>query len=384
MRILTAGESHSEAVVGVIEGLPKGFRVEPEKIDEALRRRQQGAGRGERMKIETDRVRFISGLRNKVTLGSPICLYVKNKDQTIYPDRKDDLPVITVPRPAHADLAGLLKYKGKDVRDILERASARETVARVALGNVCSQFLENFKISILGFVAGVGHVVSNYNPVSAKDIVSGRKKSKVSCVDPGIESKILSLIKRTEEKGDTLGGIVEIRAYGVPPGLGTFMHFDNRLEAKIAAAIMSIPAVKGVEIGAGFAYAESSGLKAHDEIRFSGKKGFYRDTNNAGGIEGGISNGQPIVVRLAMKPIATTRTPLGSVDFLTMKKQKSSVIRSDVCAITSCVVIAESMLALVLTECFLDKFGCDSLTEISSNYLNYLKSLRKNKATSRH
>ncbi|RKY42488.1 MAG: chorismate synthase [Candidatus Omnitrophota bacterium] len=375
MRFLTGGESHSKAIVAILEGFPKGVRIDERVINRELERRQQGFGRGKRMQIEKDRVEIISGLRNKVTLGSPICMVVENRDQKIYPQKKDELLPIRVPRPGHGDLAGSLKYGEKDITNILERASARTTVAWVCIGSICKQLLSQFNIKIASFVVSVGKIFSSKRPKSVEEIIKKTKISLLNCIDRGAEKAMVKEIRKAERAGDTLGGVVEIWAQGVPPGLGSFMHLDRRLDAKIAFYLMGLPGVKGIEIGLGFEYARKRGSSSHDVISYSSLKGFYRKTNNCGGIEAGISNGQPIVVRVAMKPISTLRKPLDSVNLLTKKREKAPVIRSDICAIVPLGVIGENMLAIALGELFLEKFGNDSLREIKKNYRNYLKTL---------
>jgi len=375
MRILTAGESHGECLTTIIEGFPKGVRIEQDFINQELKRRMSGAGRGKRMSIEDDKAEIVSGLRNKITLGSPITILVKNKDVKIFSQNKDELPSLPIPRPAHADLSGALKYNDADVRNILERASARETVSRVCAGAIFKQFLLNFDIDIASFTVAVGNVVSDVKPKSISDIKTKIKSSQLNCIDQKKEKLMISEIKKAEAEKDSLGGIAEIRIEGVPPGLGTFMHFDRRLDAKLACYLMSIPAVKAVEVGLGFQYAKSRGSLSHDEIYYSKTKGFYRNTNNSGGIEGGISTGEAIVLRIAMKPIATLRRPLNSVNLISKKAEKAIVIRSDTCAIAACAIIAENMAAVAVAESFLEKFGGDTLSEIKTAYRTYAKNL---------
>ena len=383
MRILTAGESHGEHNVVILEGFPKGVKVEREFIDKELRRRMSGFGRGKRMSIEEDKVVIVSGLRNKVTMGSPISMLVKNKDVKIFSQNRDDLPDLTIPRPSHADLTGALKYQDIDVRNILERASARETVGRVCVGAVCEQFLSNFGIKAASFTSSIGSVKLNKRPENISDIISGSEDSKLNCIDKNKEKLMVKEIEKAEKDKDSLGGIIEVWVDGVCPGIGSFMHFDKRLDARLACYLMSIPSIKGVEVGLGFDYAQKRGSVSHDAIYYSsgnvsnaqGRKGFYRKTNNSGGIEGGMSTGEPIVLRLAMKPIATLRRPLDSVDLITRRKEKAIVERSDTCAVAACGVIAESMAMIAITEAFIEKFGCDSLKEINRNYGNYIKSL---------
>lgn len=375
MRILTAGESHGECIVTIVEGFPKGVRIDIEDINRELRRRMSGFGRGKRMSLEDDRAEIVSGLRNSVTLGSPIAILVKNKEVKILPNQRDALEALHIPRPAHADLAAALKYQESDLRNILERASARETVSRVCAGSLCKQLLVNFAVRIASFTTSVGRIISAKKPASISEIVRLTGDSRLNCIDSQKERQMIAEIKKAEKNSDSLGGIIEIWAEGVSPGLGTFMHFDKRLDAKLALYLMSIPAVKGVEIGLGFEYARKSGSSSHDAIYYDQRRGFYRKTNNSGGIEGGISTGEPIVVRLAMKPIATLRRPLDSVHLITKKHTKAIVERSDTCAVVACAVIAEAMVALALVEAFLEKFGQDTLGEITSNYRQYLKKL---------
>lgn len=376
MRILTAGESHGAAQLGIIEGFPKGVTIEEKAINEELRRRMSGVGRGKRMALEQDEVTLIAGLRNKVTLGSPIAVLVKNKDVHIFAQKRDALEPLSVPRPAHADLAGAFKYDECDLRNILERASARETVSRVAVGSICKQLLSHFKVTIASYTVSVGTVVSQQRPKDAGEISKKARHSSLNCIDRAAERRMLSLIKQCRQKGDTLGGVIEIWASGICPGVGSVMHFDKRLDARLASSLMSIPAIKGVEVGLGFSYAKKKGSLAHDAILYSARKGFHRATNNSGGIEGGISTGEPVVLRVAMKPIATLGKPLDSADLVTKEKAKAPLVRSDTCAIAACGVIAESMTAIAIAEAFLEKFGCDSLKEISTNYRNYCKSFK--------
>jgi len=339
LRYLTAGESHGECLVAILEGMVAGLGVDKKFIDNELTRRQIGSGRGNRMKIEKDEVKILSGIRKNETIGSPIALMIKNKDFSI-----DKLPVIRCPRPGHADLAGAVKYNRCDVRDVLERSSARETAARTAVGAVCKLLLMEFGIKIKSRVTMIG---------GGKEIALARKK------------------------GDTLGGIFEVTATGVPVGLGSFAQSDRRLSAKLAAALMSIQAIKGVEIGMGFESAKKFGSEVHDAIFYDKAKGeFYRKTNNAGGIEGGISNGQPIVVRCAMKPISTLLNPLPSVDISTKKPQKATVERSDICAVESAAVVAEAVLAFELANAFEEKFGCDCLSEMKRNFNGFIKQVK--------
>jgi chorismate synthase len=375
MRILTAGESHGEYIIAILEGFPKGVKIEQGIINQELKRRMSGIGRGKRMSIEEDKAEIISGLRNKITLGSPIAVLVKNKDVKIFSQKEDALTPLSIPRPAHADLSGVLKYRELDLRNILERASARETVARVCAGAICKQFLSNFNINIASFTVSVGGIISQIKPKNILEIINKVKGSGLNCIDKEKERFMLKEIELAEKEKDTLGAVAEIWIDCVSAGLGGFMHFDKRLDAKLAYYLMSIPAIKGVEVGLGFAYAHKRGSLSHDAIYYSKKEGFFRKTNNSGGIEGGISTGEPIVLRVAMKPIATLRKPLDSVNIVTKEKEKAIIERSDTCAVVACAVIAENMCALAITESFLEKFGCDTLKEIKTNYESYLKDL---------
>ncbi|MDD4294894.1 MAG: chorismate synthase [Candidatus Omnitrophica bacterium] len=376
MRIITAGESHGECETAILEGFPKGVRISKDKINEELFRRMSGYGRGARMEIEKDAVAVLSGMRNGMTLGSPITMQVKNYDHRIFDDKDDKQKRLTVPRPAHADLPGLLKYGANDVRDILERSSARETVARVCAGSVCKQFLDVFDIKIRSFTVSIGSVLSDVLPKNINEIISKTGKSELNTIDPVCERKFISEIDKAKKNKDSIGGIIEIWAQGVCAGLGSFMHYDRRLDAALAGYLMGIPGIKGVEIGAGFDYSKGLGSKMHDEIFYSNKKGFYKRTNHSGGIDGGMSNGNIIICRIAMKPIATLMKPLSSVDIDVMKKRNAVIERSDTCAVAACGVIAESMIAIAIVEKFLDKFGTDNLIEIKKAYNSYIKNFR--------
>lgn len=342
LRYLTAGESHGKGLIAILEGMPAGLRVEEAKINQELKRRQSGFGRGKRMQIEHDRVEIISGLKNKLTLGSPLALWIGNKDSSI-----DKLKKVVAPRPGHADLAGLLKYGLTDIREVLERASARSTVATVGIGGLCKQLLAVFKIQISSRVISI----------AGEEFTSTMK---------------VKILQSVAQK-DTVGGIFEVVAEAVPVGLGSYVQPDRRLDGRLAKEIMSIPGIKGVEIGLGFGYAERFGSEAHDEIFYSKEKGYSRKTNHAGGIEGGISNGEDIVLRACMKPISTLMNPLGSVNITTKKTAKASVERSDICVVEAAGVVAESACAYVLAGAFLEKFGSDCLCDIKQAYLTYLK-----------
>ncbi|MDD5310836.1 MAG: chorismate synthase [Candidatus Omnitrophica bacterium] len=345
LRYLTAGESHGKVLLGILEGMPAGLKVERGQINLELKRRQSGFGRGARMAIESDTVQILGGLRKGITIGSPIALSIENKDASI-----DSLPAVTRPRPGHADLAGVIKYDREDIRDILERASARETAMRVAVGAICKMLLEEFGIRIASHVIEIGGAVN--------------------------QKGMLKKVEECAKTGDTIGGICEITAAGVPIGLGSHVQSDRRLDAKIAGAMMSIQAIKGVEIGLGFAAARLPGSKVHDEIILDKQGGFSHKSNNAGGIEGGISNGEPIIVKIAMKPIATLGTPMETVDIKTKKKAEAQVERHDVCAVHAVSVVGEAVLAFVMACSMAEKFGGDSLGEMKRNFDGYIKQVK--------
>lgn len=374
----TAGESHGKCMVSVLEGFPAGIFLDKELIDRELRRRQGGVGRGGRMKIEADCVEILSGVRNNITLGSPICLMIKNSDYKI-----DALPVVTRPRPGHADLVGVIKYGHKDARNILERASARETAARVAVGAVCKILLSYFGIKVFGYVKGIGGINSEKQlEDTIETAVKIRDDSAIYCIDREIESKIVEKIKRAVEMSDSLGGIIEVVANGLPIGIGNHTQWDLKLDARLAFAIMSVQAIKAVEIGTGFDIANKFGSEAHDEIFYGYPKqkktltgGFERRTNNAGGIEGGISNGEPIVVRAYMKPIPTLKKSLRSVDLLTKEPVAASYERSDICAVPAASVVCEAMIAFEIARAFTEKFGGDSIGEMKRNYESYIENI---------
>lgn len=371
LRFLTAGESHGKCLVGILEGMPSGLKIEKVKIDQELARRQKGYGRGLRMKIEKDKVEILSGLRKGKSIGSPIALLIKNKDFSI-----DSLPSVVCPRPGHADLAGALKYNTKDIRDILERASARETAMRVAIGAICKTFLQKFRIEIISHVVKIGEVCARTEKLSFNQIRQNIAKSCTSCADNSAEREMVREIDRAKAAGDSLGGIFELIAANLPFGLGSYSHWERRLDAKIAQALMSIPAVKGVELGAGFLGASLRGSQVHDAIFYTKGEGYFRKTNRAGGLEGGMSNGEPLVVRCAMKPIATLKRPLSSVDIRSKQQVLAVVERADVCAVPAAGVVGEAAIAFCLAEACLEKFGGDSLTEIKRNYQGYLKQIK--------
>jgi chorismate synthase len=394
IRFLTAGESHGKALTAIIEGFPANLILKTDYLNFHLKRRQAGYGRGLRMQIESDTAEILSGVRFQKTLGSPISLLIKNKDwenwiEKMSPEKKDiKVEKISIPRPGHADLVGISKYNFDDIRNSIERSSARETAARVAAGSVARRLLEEFGISIGSFIESLGGVYAKENfsdnlfnnklPKNFKgwDLSEKSDKSEVRVLDKDHEEKIISKIKQAKKRGDTLGGTFYVVATGVPVGIGSFVHYDIKLDADIAQAVMSINAVKAVSIGAGFESAEKFGSESHDEI-FMDKEVLSRRTNRAGGIEGGISNGMPIIVRGAMKPIATLMSPIESVDLKTMETVDARRERSDFVAVPACAVIAESMLAWSIAKYILLKFGGDSIEETLDNFRSYSSKLYK-------
>lgn len=342
LRYLTAGESHGKALLAILEGMPAGLKVAKEKIDAELARRQSGYGRGPRMQIEKDKLEIISGLHKGATIGSPLGMLIENKDFSI-----DSLPAVSHPRPGHADLVGVLKYGFDDCRSVLERASARETAIRVAVGAVCKILLAEFDITVKSKVLAIG---AKFTPEA-----------------------IRKLIDEAREKKDTLGGVFDVVISGVPAGLGSYCSPDRRLNARLAQAIMSIPGIKALEFGLGFMSANKFGFEVHDAIYYSKAKGYYRKTNNAGGIEGGISNGQDILLCAYMKPIATLGRPLSSIDIKTKKPHPASIQRADICAVEAAGAVAEAMASFVIADCLLEKFGADSLKDIKQAFRAYIK-----------
>ncbi|MEO6029031.1 MAG: chorismate synthase [Candidatus Binatia bacterium] len=383
LRFLTAGESHGPCLTAILEGCPAGFAIDIDAVNVDMRRRMMGYGRGGRMKIEQDTAELRSGVRFGETLGSPVTLVVENRDwknwvkkMSSRPEDRDAQIAVTRPRPGHADLAGVLKYDHDDVRNILERASARETAARVAVGGIAKCLLKPFGIAVRGWVAEIGDVVANHAGLDPEAIFAAAEVSEVRVADADAERRIIASIDECKKRGDTLGGIVEVVTTGLPPGLGSHVHWDRKLDGRLAHALMSIQAVKGVEIGLGFETARRPGSAVHDEIYFDeGKHEFLRRTNMAGGTEGGMTSGAPLVTRVAFKPLATLMKPLHSVDIGTKAEAKGAIERSDVCAIPAAAVIAEAVVAFVIADVFLEKFGGDSLKEIRRNYEGYLQQI---------
>jgi chorismate synthase len=394
-RFLTAGESHGPQLTAIIDGLPAGMSVSVQQIDFQLSRRQKGYGRGGRMKIEQDRAQILSGVRGGVTMGGPITVAIRNRDWENWSEIMDPLNPMgaefglkkkrlaletTFPRPGHADLAGAIKWGHYDMRNVLERASARETAARVAIGSLARQLLEHFRIQFASHVMRIGAVAQKKAP-DTSDLGRVREiteNSEVRCLDSEVGRRMMTAIREAKKKRDSLGGIAEIIVRGLPAGLGSLSQWDERLDARLAAAAMSIPSVKGVEIGPGFETAAKRGSVVHDQIYYdrSGdplKKRFFRKTNNAGGLEGGITNGEDLIIRVAAKPISTLNQPLDSVDVKTKKAAKAIVERTDNCVVPAICVIGEAMAALVLCDAFMAKFGSDNVAEIESNFESYLR-----------
>lgn len=377
LRYWTAGESHGRALVALVDGFPAGVPIAPEPIDAELRRRQGGYGRGGRQRIETDKVEILSGIWHGTTLGSPIALQVINRDAKL--ERLEDLER---PRPGHGDLTGAIKYLGP-IRAILERASARETTVRVAAGALARQLLSQFGISVIGYVVELGGLRLDVPPVSLEEQRARRDQSAVYSLQPERDDEVKALIDEAARDGDTLGGIVEVRVEGVPFGLGTHTQWDLKLDGRIAQAVMSIQAIKGVEIGLGFEAARRRGSAVHDPIQYDPQQsqspalGYVRPTNHAGGLEAGMTNGQPIVVRAAKKPISTLRRPLESINLQTKQPQAAAYERSDVCAVPAASVIVENVVAFEVARALVEKFGNDSLAEMKSRYNLFLEMARQ-------
>jgi chorismate synthase len=384
LRFLTAGESHGPCLTAILEGVPAGFPIDIGRVNHDLWRRQQGYGRGGRMAIERDEAEIRSGVRWGETLGSPVTFLIENRDwknwqkkMSADPADRDPALAVTRPRPGHADLAGVLKYHHDDVRNVLERASARETTARVAVGSFTKQLLAPFGIRVLGWVAEIGGIAADHSRLAAEAIFEKADASPVRVADPDAEGRIVAAIDGCKERGDTLGGVVEVAATGLPPGLGSHAHYDRKLDGRLGGALLSLQSAKGVEIGLGFRMARLPGSQVHDEIFFDeGRREFVRRSNNAGGTEGGMSSGAPLVVRVAFKPLSTLMSPLHSVDLRSKSEAVAAIERSDVCAIPAAAVIAESVVAFEIGRVFLEKFGGDSLVEIRRNYEGYLEQVR--------
>ncbi len=386
IRYLTAGESHGKCLTGIIEGVPSGLAFDTDFINRQLHRRQLGHGRGRRMKIEKDRIEITAGVRHGKTLGSPIAFRIENKDWESWriPMSPDPVPegsairAVTRPRPGHVDLAGALKFQTHDVRDVLERASARETAARVAVGSVIRLLLDHFGIRIGSHVLAIGNerVPPLLENVEGEAVLGMDPESPLRCADAEIEKSMIALIDQAATEGDTLGGIAEAVAVSVPPGLGSHTQWDRKLDGLLAQALMSIPAVKAVEIGTGVASASRPGSVVHDEIFYdAGRRRFFRKTNNAGGLEAGVTNGADVRARIYVKPIPTLRKALLSVDVQTKEESAAAFERSDTCVVPAAGVVAEAMIAIVLGQAFAEKFGGDSMAEVEDNFENYNRML---------
>lgn len=381
MRLLTAGESHGRALLAILEGVPAGLKLEAAHIDRQLQRRQRGYGRGGRMRIEQDRVEIQSGVRFGETIGSPIGLLVPNRDwenwrEAMAVSGEPVGPAVVVPRPGHADFAGALKYRRRDLRDVLERASARETAARVAAGAIARRLLEEIGVEIWSRVVSIGAAQAPEEQRAWQELREAAEASEVGCAEESAAAAMRAEVDAAREAGDSVGGVFEVAAQGVPPGLGSYAQWDARLDGRVAQALMSIPGIKGVEIGLGFAAARARGSEVHDAFApGAGPAGVARRTNRAGGIEGGVTNGQPVVVRAAMKPIPTLTKPLDSVNLATGKPVPAHAERSDVCAVPAASIVGEAMMALVLADAVTEKFGRDTMAEIERNLAAYLESL---------
>ncbi|MGL5757089.1 MAG: chorismate synthase [Paraclostridium sp.] len=381
LRYITSGESHGRCLTAIIDGIPANMKIDIDKINIEMKKRQSGYGRGGRMKIESDKVEILSGTRGSVTIGSPIAMQIINRDYENWTNYMDPIgnidresKKVSDVRPGHADLVGSLKYNFDDARNVLERSSARETASRVAVGALCKQVLNEFNIEVTSHVVQIGSVkidkVHDFNYIK-----NNVDYSQVRCVDHDIEKIMIEEIDNTKANKDTLGGVIEIRVKNVPPGLGSYAHYDKKIDAHIAMNIMSIQAIKGVEIGIGFDVASNKGSDVMDEIYYNEKKGIYRNTNRLGGIEGGMTTGDEIIIRCAMKPIPTLYKPLNSININTLENYKATVERSDTCAVPACSIVCENVIAFVILQFFLDKFGQDDIEDIKNNFNSYMNRL---------
>ena len=371
LRLLTAGESHGPGMISILDGLPAGLPISPEDINVDLARRQDGYGAGPRMKLEHDRVQILAGIMEGKTTGAPVALMIENADHKNWKGRK--IPAMTIPRPGHADLAGAIKYGMNDLRPVLERASARETASRVAAGAVCRLLLASFGIKVGGYVSAIGSVSASIDGMSIETCVESALTDPVHCPDPDASRKMQSAIHQAMLDKDTLGGIIEVTATGLPPGLGSYSQWDKRLDARIGSAVLSVPAIKGVEFGHAFENSTLAGTKVHDPIRLENNR-LVRPSNRDGGLEGGVTTGQPLFIRAAMKPIPTTLTPQPSVDLASGEEVDTRYERSDFCPVPRAVVILEAMVAFVLADALIDKLGGDSLAEMQDTFYKFEKS----------
>lgn len=378
LKFLSGGESHGKCLIGILEGMVSNLSIDEEDINKELERRQKGYGRGERMEIEKDRVEILSGVRNGKTIGSPISLLIENKDWRNWKEFMDIKKIKEgkeryIPRPGHADLWGFLKYNYDDLRNVIERASARETAIRVAMGAICKKFLSEFDVKFYSRVKKIGRIEDEGDIEEIKRNYVKIENSPVRCLKK--EKEMIKEIDKAREKGDTIGGIFEVIIEGVCPGLGSYVQWEKRLDAKISYILMSIPGVKGVEIGLGFSGCELSGSEFHDEIFY--KEKVYRKTNNSGGIEGGITNGNDIWIKCFFKPVPTIKKGLSSFDIRNFKEKKYEYERSDTCAVVPASIIAENLLAFIIADEYIEKFGGDCLDDLKENYKNYIKRIKK-------
>ena len=381
LRYLTSGESHGKSLISILDGIPANIELNIDEINYELEKRQGGYGRGGRMKIEKDKINILGGVRGKITLGGPISIEIKNKDyenwiQYMNPMDNIDFETKKVEkvRPGHADVGGCLKYDFEDARNVLERSSARETASKVAVGAICKQVLKNFNIDFISRVVQIGNVKDN-NSYDFDYIKENVDKSAVRCINKDVEKEIIKEIDKVKSEGDTLGGVVEIRVKNLIPGLGSYTQFDKKIDGELAMHLMSIQAIKGVEIGIGFDVANNYGSNVMDEIYYNNEDGIKRKTNQLGGIEGGMTTGEELVIRCAMKPIPTLYKPLKSININTRESYSASIERSDNCAVPACSVVCENVVAFVICKYFLDKIGGDNLNDLKSNYNTYIKRL---------
>ena len=379
LRYLTSGESHGKSLISILDGIPANIELNIDEINYELEKRQGGYGRGGRMKIEKDKINILGGVRGKITLGGPISIEIKNKDyenwiQYMNPMDNIDFETKKVEkvRPGHADLVGCLKYDFEDARNVLERSSARETASKVAVGAICKQVLKNFNIDFISRVVQIGNVKDN-NSYDFDYIKENVDKSAVRCINKDVEKEIIKEIDKVKSEGDTLGGVVEIIVKNLIPGLGSYTQFDKKIDGELAMNLMSIQAIKGVEIGIGFDVANNYGSNVMDEIYYNNEDGIKRKTNQLGGIEGGMTTGEELVIRCAMKPIPTLYKPLKSININTLESYSASIERSDNCAVPACSVVCENVVAFVICKYFLDKIGGDNLNDLKSNYNTYIK-----------
>ena len=381
LRYLTSGESHGQSLISILDGVPANIELNIDEINEELKKRQSGYGRGGRMKIEQDKINILGGVRGKKTLGGPISIEVKNKDYKnweSYMNPMSDVDLdskkVSNVRPGHADLVGCLKYDFDDARNVLERSSARETASRVAIGAICKQILKYFDIEFTSHVVQIGNI-KDKNLYEFEYIKQNVDKSQVRCVNKEVEDLMIEEIDKVKSNGDTIGGVVEIRVKNLIPGLGSYTHFDKKIDGELAMHLMGTQAIKGVEFGIGFEVANKYGSNVMDEISYDESNGIRRNTNNLGGIEGGMTTGEELIIRCAMKPIPTLYKPLNSINMNTLESYQASIERSDNCAVPACSVVCENVVAFVICKYFLEKIGGDNLSDLTSNYNSYVKRL---------